>query len=472
MSKNQKKQVKLRPSIVAVLGHVDHGKTTLLDAIRQTKIVEKEAGGITQSIGASVVETKNKEKITFIDTPGHAAFSAMRSRGANAADIAILVVAADEGVKPQTKEAYKHILNAEIPYIVVAAKMDIAGASKETVQGQLEKEGVLFEGRGGDVPLVGVSAKTKSGIDDLLEMIVLVAEVNEITGSEKDDLEAVVIETQKDKVGPRASVVVKNGSIAVGQQIYSVGTEAKVRGLFDHKGKSVRKVTCGLPVQILGFSDLPPIGARVLSVKGDTKSFKKTKEAKIVKKDNPGLSIVVKAKNTGSLEAIKTNLPNEINIVSSGVGEVTETDVFMAKSSSPSLILAFESKVSNSIKKLAESEEVEIETFDVIYKLFDRVEEIIDQGRVKILGRAKIVDTFPFDNKKVAGCKVIKGQFNLKDTVIVKRNKKDLGEARVDSIRKHKDKVSSVKEGEECGIVFTPQLEFDKGDMLVSVRKP
>jgi translation initiation factor IF-2 len=253
----------LRPPIVSVLGHVDHGKTTLLDYIRKTSVAEKEVGGITQSTGASKVKTKDGKEITFIDTPGHAAFSNMRSRGAKVADIAILVVAADDGVKPQTKEALEYILSSQIPFIVAATKTDLSSSSVDNVRNQLEKEGVSFEGRGGEIPLVVVSGKTGKGVDDLLEVVGLVAELHEIKGNTNDDLQAVVIETGKDKGGPTVTVVVRNGSLKVGDQVIAETTKAKIRGLFDFKGKSVKSCLPGDSCLILGFSELPPVGSRV-----------------------------------------------------------------------------------------------------------------------------------------------------------------------------------------------------------------
>ena len=277
--------MKLRPPIVTVLGHVDHGKTTLLDAIRKTSVVKKEAGGITQSIGASVVTTKAGlpaqvgKKITFIDTPGHAAFSSMRSRGAKVADIAILVVAANDGVKPQTREALKHILEAKIAYIVAITKIDLASAKIESARSGLEKIGVSFEGSGGQVPLVLVSGKTSQGVEELLEMINLVAEVNEVKGDSEGALEAVVIEVSKDRKGPLASVVVRNGTLKVTSEIAAGGETGKGRGIFDDRGKTVKQVLPGYPGQILGFSQLPPVGAKVTAL-GDKEVVEKKEKKK------------------------------------------------------------------------------------------------------------------------------------------------------------------------------------------------
>lgn len=478
MKKNKELE---RPPIVCVLGHVDHGKTTLLDVIRKTNFCGKEVGGITQSIGASVVDTRNfgdskKEgnKITFIDTPGHAAFEKMRLRGAIAADLALLLVAADDGVKPQTIEALGHIRKAEIPFIVVITKIDLPSSNIEAVKEELGKQNVLFEGEGGDVPIVPVSAKEKRGIDDLLEVIVLVSEVKGIRGDKNAPLEAVVIESLKSKAGPMVSVVVKNGTLEVGKEITAQGRDAKVKALFDDRGNRVKRSLPGFPAGILGFSKLPPVG----SIVGETRkgSIVRGKESsspgrgrnlKKIRKDQ--VAVVVKAKTDGSLEAVISGLPGDAYIVQAGVGDVTENDVLMAKSAN-AYIFAFESKIPAKVKKFAETEGVKFERFEIIYKLFEKLEEIIEKERVKIIGSANIVGTFPFNKKKVAGCKILGGEINKGDTLKLKRKEEEIGDVKVVSIRKQKLNVDKVKQGEECGILFEPQLDFDKGDMLISER--
>jgi translation initiation factor IF-2 len=459
-----------RPPIVTILGHVDHGKTTLLDAIRQTRVVDKEAGGITQTIGASNIKTKKGNEINFIDTPGHAAFAKMRSRGAKVADVAILVVAADEGIKPQTKEALEYILKEDVPYIVAATKIDLPSASSDKVQSQLEKDGVLFEGRGGDVPLVKVSGKTKEGIDNLLEMVVLVAELNEIKGDAKAALEANVIETSKGKSGPTTSVVVRNGTLKVGQMIVSENIEAKVRGLFDDVGISVKEVLPGKAAQILGFNKLPPVGALVVESHGQTLPVQ-TEKRQIQKSAGENeLSIVVKASSTGGLEALISNLPKDAVVISKGIGDVSETDVFLAKSANAS-IFTYEVSVPSRVKKLAQTEGVIIESFKIIYKLLERFEELIEDKRVKIIAKAVIKATFPFNGKLVAGCKILEGSMAKNQNTKLIRADKELGRVKIASIKRGKDDIAEAKAGEECGILFTPQLDFKVGDVIVSVRK-
>lgn len=461
---------KLRPPIVTVLGHVDHGKTTLLDAVRKTKVAAKEAGGITQSIGASVVTTKENKKVTFIDTPGHVAFSSMRSRGAKVADIAILVVAADDGVKPQTKEALKHIIEAKIPYIVAITKIDLPTADVNLVRGQLEKIGVLFEGRGGQVPQLAVSGKTGKGIEALLEMVVLVAEVNEIKADSQGDLEAVVIETSKNKGGPLVSVVVRNGTLQVAQKIIADGVPGKVRGLFDDKGKSIKQVIPGHPGQILGFGELPPVGSRVRFLGEEKKILKEEKRALGKEVGEEQIPFVIKAQTKGSLEAILENLPEKAVVISSGIGEVNESDIFLAKPAG-AYILAFETKASSTVVKLAETEGVSIEKFDVIYKLFEKIEELIKESEKEVLGKAQVLASFPYNDKKVAGCKVVSGRITKAKSLVLMRDEKELGEAKIVSMKKEKQAIIEAKEGEEFGVILEPQLDFKIGDMLVSVTQ-
>jgi translation initiation factor IF-2 len=458
--------MKNRQPIVVVLGHVDHGKTTLLDAIRKTNVVSREAGGITQSIGASVVNG-----ITFIDTPGHAAFSKMRGRGAKVADIAILVVAQDDGVQPQTKEAIQIIRDTKIPFVVAGTKADVAGTNPEMLRGELEKEEVFFEGRGGDVPFISVSAKTNVGIKELLETLKLMADVAGLNGDPGAKLEAVVIESNKEKMGTTASVVVRNGSIHVGQTIFAEEVACKVRGIFDDKGKVVKEVSPGFPAKIIGFSEVPPIGAsvtesphtKIVEAAAPRNKF----ELRRLKDDE--IPVIIKANNAGALEAIIASLPPKVVVVDSGVGEINSSDVINAKTGN-AFIFAFESKIPNEIVKLAEAEKIKIARFDIIYELIQAVEDILKKGKVEELGRAEIVATFPFNDKKVAGCKVSSGRISKGDRIVVMRTDKEVGRAKAVSIRKVKAEVPSVGQSEEFGVILDPQLDFAIGDVIVSVR--
>lgn len=478
MKKKESLTVNLRPPIVTVLGHVDHGKTSLLDTIRKTNVAAKEAGGITQSIGASQVVTSEEKKITFIDTPGHATFSQMRSRGAKAADIAVLVVAADDGVKPQTKEALGYIKEAEIPFIVAFSKIDLPQANVEKVKSQLASIGVSFEGQGGDIPQVSLSSKSKKGIKELLEMIILVSEVNEIGGDKKGELQGVVIETSKDKRGPIASAVITNGTIAIGMEITAEDTNVKVRGLFDSFGKPTKEAGPGDPVQILGFSKLPPVGARITMNVSGTSDVENKVERKVSQKKEKGkIPVVIKAKSAGALRDLLANLPDHIFVVYSSVGDVVESDIFSAKSSSmidetyPARIFAFESKISPYVSKLAEEEGVEIERFEVIYKLFEKLEELIADSKEKILGEAEIIASFPFNNIRVAGCKVTYGRIARSDNLVLMRGDKKLGESKIASMKKEKQNIDKAQTNEEFGIILATALDFKVGDMLLSVRK-
>src|SRR3990170_294139 len=461
-----------RPPIVVVLGHVDHGKTTLLDYIRQTNIAQKEAGGITQKIGASVVTTKEGKKITFIDTPGHAAFAKIRSRGAKVADIAVLVVAADDGVKPQTKEALTYILAADIPYVVAATKVDLPSASTEALRTQLEEQGVKFEGGGGDIPLVSVSAREGLGVEELLETIILVSEVHGIKGDSEGALEAVVIETGKDNRGITASIVVREGTLSVGDEIAAGTQKDKVRGIFDSNEKSVESVGPGQPALVLGFSEAPDVGSRIwkLDEKTTMANVEEGKKITKVKVEEGQVPIVLKAKNAGGLEAISGNLPKEIAVIFSGVGDVSEGDVFLAKSSNAKII-AFESKISNSVKKLADTEGTDIQSFSIIYKLFESLDELIKKDQLETLGKAEVIASFPYEKKLVAGCRIMTGKISKTDSLLLVRDEKEMGKIKIISIKKGKDSVDLVKQGEECGILFTPQLDFEIGDVILSVSK-
>jgi len=461
---------KTRPPIVCVLGHVDHGKTTLLDKIRNTGIAQKEVGGITQSIGASVFLSKEGKEITFIDTPGHAAFSSMRARGTKIADIAVLVVAADDGIYPQTKEALKYILDSNISFIVAITKIDLPSADIEAVKTQLGKEGILLEGSGGNVPYVCVSGKTGEKVEELIEVIFLVAEMMNILGDPEKPLEAYVFETGKDRRGSFASVVVKNGSLSVGDEIMTESTKSKVRGVFDYKGFPLKKVMPGYPCQIIGFTEVPSIGSPVWRVGEKESGLVIERKRPVVEKiAEDEIPIVIKANNAGSLEAVIANLPEKVVVIDSGVGDLTESDVFMAKSANAQIYI-FESKASSSVKKLADMEGVNILYFDIIYKLFENLEEQLEKDKKKILGKAEIIQIFPFNNRKVAGCKVIEGEIKKTNPLFLYKGENLIGKIKVISLKKEKHDIELAKQGEEFGIIFVPQLEFAIGDMIISLQ--
>jgi len=459
---------KKRPPIVTVLGHVDHGKTTLLDTIRKSRVASREAGGITQGVGASKIKYKTGE-ITFIDTPGHKAFSNMRERGARVADIAILVVAADDGPMPQTKEALKYLLDSKTPMIVAFTKTDLPSANMEKAISNMEQNQVYFESRGGDVPYVEISSKTGKGIDDLLEMVSLVSEVNEVGADVKESLEAVVIETNKDKRGPVVSAVLRNGNLKVGDIVYSGETEVKIKGMFDEQGKPVREANPGDPILILGFTDLPEVGMTISS-KSKVEDIKTNKDKKSIEIADDEIGIVLKVKSAGSLSAVKSSLPEKAKILLSGVGDITESDIFFSKSSD-AVCLAFESKLPSQVKKLAETEGVDVFTFDIIYKLLEKVEEILESGIVKYSGKLEVLASFPYNKLNVAGCKVTEGVINKSDRLILVRGEKELGKVRIKEMRSEKSEINLAKAGQECGVLFVPQIEFEIGDQLLAVKK-
>jgi len=459
-----------RPPIVVVLGHVDHGKTTLLDFIRKTKVAEREAGGITQSINISVVELEGGRKITFIDTPGHAAFKNMRSRGAKVADLALLVVATDDGVKPQTLEALEIIREEKIPFIVVGTKIDLPNSSLEKISFQLEKEGVKFEGRGGETPLIGCSARTGEGIDELLEMILLISEVEDIKASLTAPFEAVVVETGKDKRGVTCVGILRDGVIRLGDELIADSERIRIRALFNHQAQACREIFPGEPFLILGFDTPPPVGSVLRKDVPLKLRLGTEKESPSASSDDSFLPLVFKAETANALEAIIANLPKKnILVVSKGVGEVTESDVFLAKTAAAK-ILAFNTKVSQNVERLAESEGVEIKNFNVIYQLLDYIENLLEE-RKEIVGSAQILAIFPYEDKKVAGVKITKGKILKGERLFLFRNDQKIGEVKIVSMRKGKKDIEEAYEQEECGILFIPQLDFKVGDVLLSVRK-
>ncbi|MBI3955852.1 translation initiation factor IF-2 [Candidatus Gottesmanbacteria bacterium] len=486
-----------RPPIVAVLGHVDHGKTTLLDTIRKTDVVSKEHGGITQHIGAYQIEEK-KRLITFIDTPGHEAFSKMRSRGASVADIAILVVAADDSVKPQTIESIEQINNAGIPIIVAINKVDLPAANVDGVKGDLAKHGVQVEGFGGDVPFVPVSAKQGTGIPQLLDLILLVSDMKEITGDPKATTEAVVIETRVDKgKGLVATVVVKNGTLTAGSSLYDGATQvAKVRAMLDEHGTQVQLASPSKPVEVLGFTKLPAVGTTLrvapqqaaqrtalkkeVGIPGQARDDKTTQEIQLpdfLKPVDPEvariITIILKADTAGSLEAIIASLPKKVIVVQCGVGDITEADVLSAKSTG-AIIIGFGVAPKGAVVKLAQTEKVVYRTYRIIYELLDELGEVV-AGLKEVLheerelGKGQIIAEFPFEKQRIAGTKVASGRLARGDTVKVMRGEEEIARAKIKSIRHGKDDITKADTGIECGVLFDQKLDFTIGDGIIAV---
>jgi translation initiation factor IF-2 len=469
-----------RPPIVAVLGHVDHGKTTLLDKIRKTRVAQKEAGGITQSIGAYQIRVKEQESgktktITFIDTPGHAAFSKMRARGAQVTDLVVLVVAANDGVMPQTIESIEHIRQAKVPFLVAINKIDLGGADPEKVKKQLADNGVKVEGHGGEIVAVPVSAKTGEGLEELMEMILLLAEMEDIKADPKGELEAVVIESKKDKRGSVGTVIVRNGTLKVGDKIAVEKVSAKVRGLIDENGKPIKEAEPGKPVEVLGFSQVPPVGAMVTKTETllATLPSPQTKPEKI-KTEEEKLKLILKADSLGSLEAVKGSLGDKVLVIHSGVGEISESDVFLAKTTQAEII-GYQVKVTPSIQKLGEDEGVIIKTYNIIYELLDYLEERITEffkpsSDEEAVGRAKIIAQFERGEERIAGCQVLEGKIRKRDQIQLQREDELIGEAKITSMKHQKEKIREAKQGTEFGAIFSPPLDFRLGDMIISAK--
>ena len=487
-----------RAPIVAVMGHVDHGKTSLLDAFRKTNVVAGEAGGITQSIGAYQISF-NGEKITFIDTPGHAAFTQMRARGAKATDIAILVVAADDGVMPQTIEAINHIKAAEVPIIVAINKMDKPEANPDRIKQQLAENNVLPEEWGGDAICVPISAKTGMGLDDLKQTILLVSEMQELKANPNKMATAVVIEAELDKnKGPVASVIVQNGTLHVGDSIMSGLTYGKVRAMYGDNGKPVKTAGPSTPVAILGFNEVPSSGDEVYAVEEslskqviqeriDKIKKERAKQSSGVTLDNfmnrvqegnlKNLNVIVKADTMGSVEALKSTLlgiRNEeakVNIVHSGAGAVTESDVVLAQTTG-SVIICFNQKPVPKAKALAESMKLEIKEYKIIYEIVDDITAAIN-GMLSVkyeeqyIGNAEIRMVFKLSTAgKVAGSYIKDGKATRNAIAVVKRGDEEIGKTTVESLKIVKDEKAEIAKGFECGIKLKDNIDFKEGDII------
>ncbi len=471
MTKKADKKTKdsnvIRPPVVAFVGHIDHGKTTLLDKIRKSRLADKEPGGITQHIGAYKINIDNNS-VTFIDTPGHAAFVKMRARGVKVTDLVVLVVAADAGVQDQTKESYKHVKKAEVPFLVAINKIDLPGASIDKVKGQLSEIGIIPEDYGGDAIVVPVSGQTGEGIDDLLEMILLVAEMEELSGDPSGSLDGVVIESSLDKQrGPLATVLVKRGTLKKGDEIYAETDYAKIKALVDWQGKQVDKAMPGDPVEVLGFKQVPSIGAQIKDtpVKTDQKETGHQKEDGKIK-------IILKADVKGSIEAIKTNLPADVQVLDFGVGPVTERDIFLGQSTGAS-IFAFNTKIPTAAEKLAKQSHVDIFQTAIIYDLFEeidkRLKEAEDPLENKIIyGKAKILAEFKIGDKRIAGGEATEGEMVRGKKVFLKRGDKIIAKSVLASLRHGDQTIEKAQKDQEFGAVFSPPLDFRKGDVIIS----
>lgn len=475
------------PPVVAVLGHVDHGKTTLLDAIRKTSIADREHGGITQKIGASAVEIIHegqKRWITFIDTPGHEAFSKMRGRGAQAADIALLIVAATEGVKPQTKESIEVLKATATPFIVVLTKADLPTKNPEKVKQELMKEQIMLEGYGGDTPVIEVSAKTGSNVKELLDMILLMFDLHKDAHyaqnvSAQAPLQAIVIESKLDpRAGAKATVVIKNGRISPRDELAADGKVFKVRTILNDQGKPVQQASVGEAVELLGFEEVPSVGGIIVS-KAEAKPAEPEAPVQGLKRElvyrreeeHMGISLILVADTQGSLEAIVNALPSEIKLVAKKTGEVSEADILMAKSTG-GIVLSFNTKIKPDVQRLAYTEKVLLRNYTIIYELLDELRDALEgklQAQMEqIFGRAKILAKFPFEKTFAFGISVLEGRVAKGDRIRIMRGEEVVGEGMLNSLRVGKNPTSKVEKGHEAGVVITPALDIQVGDMILS----
>ena len=474
------------PPVVTVLGHVDHGKTTLLDAIRKSNIADREHGGITQKIGASSIEFDHegqKRTITFIDTPGHEAFSQMRSRGVQAADIGLLVVSAVDGVKPQTKESIATLKDSKIPFIVVFTKVDLAEKNIEKAKGEVTKEGVSLEEYGGDTPAIEVSAKTGENIKELLGLILLVFEMQNHQVIQKDGgFKGVVIESRQDpKRGALATVVIKSGKLTVRDEVVSEDIRGKIKSLTDSNGKNLQSATIGIAVEVLGFEKAPKVGTVILAKGEEKKNEEEQLPAQVSAPqslnpfdaaDRPILSIVLCADSLGSLEAITLAIPSEINIALTKTGNITPADVLLAKSLG-GIVIGFNVRIFPDIINLARTEKVLVKNYNLIYELIDELKDVLEGKTLalqeEVLGTAKIVASFPFEKTKVMGVQVTDGRVAKGDKIRLVRNDEAVGETVITSVRHGKDQVSKAEKGSEAGVIVSPFLDFTIGDMIISL---
>lgn len=492
-----------RPPIVTVMGHVDHGKTSLLDAIRKTRVTKTEAGGITQHIGAYTV-TLNGEEITFLDTPGHEAFTAMRARGAQVTDIVILVVAADDGIMPQTKEAINHCKAAEVPMIVAINKIDRPGANIDRVKQELTEFGLVAEDWGGDTICVPVSAKEGQNIDQLLEMIILTAEMQELKANPDRKAKGTVVEAKLDKGrGPVASLLVQSGTLSVGDSILVGSTYGRIRAMFDDQGKKIKSAGPSIPVEILGLSEVPAAGDRFIQVK-DEKTARTMAEARKDKIKNETLNtshrvsledlysqikegtvkelaIIVKADVQGSVEAIRQSLEKlstddvKVRVIHGAVGAITETDITLATASN-AIVIGFNVRPDSNAIAASEREKVDVKTYRIIYDAIEDVKSAMvgmlePEYKEVVLGKAEVRETYKISNVgTIAGCYVLDGKILRNSDIRVIRDGIVIFESSLASLKRFKDDVKEVAAGYECGLSVEKFNDIKEGDIIESFK--
>ena len=489
-----------RPPVVTILGHVDHGKTTLLDAIRSEEVAAGEAGGITQHIGAYQI-IHNDRPITFLDTPGHAAFTAMRARGAQGADVAVLVVAADDGVMPQTREALAHAKAARVPMVVALNKIDMPNANPDKVKQELADAGLVPDEWEGDTMVVPVSAKQGDGIEDLVEAIILVADTAEIRANPGGRVFGTVIEGELDKSrGVLATLLVQNGTLHVSDVVIAGNAQGKVRAMFDYQGDAIKEAAPSTPVSVLGLSDVPRAGEVFTLVESEreAKAIIKAREDKVVAApsgrtaltldqvfeayqagETQELRLVVKADVQGSLEPIINSVEEltvggiRVNVLHSATGNIGEDDVMLAAASG-AIVIGFNVSSDQSAKRAAETERVDIRLYDVIYRVTEDIEKALKgmlkpEKRVVELGEAEVLKIFTIPKQgKIAGCRVLKGEIQRNARMRVVRDEENLHEGPISSLKHEKEDVTEIREGFECGIALKGFEAFKKGDKLMA----
>jgi translation initiation factor IF-2 len=486
--------LQLRPPVVTVMGHVDHGKTSLLDAIRKTNVAAGEFGAITQHIGAYQVEV-NGHKITFIDTPGHEAFTAMRARGATVTDIVVIVVAADDGIMPQTVEAIDHARAAEVPMIVAINKVDLPAANPDRVKQQLTQQGVVIEDYGGDVPAIEVSAKTGAGLDDLLEHILLVAEISELKANPNRAGEGVIVESKKEpNRGPMATVIVQRGTLRIGDIVVAGSAWGKVKAMFDDHGQRITEAPPAFPAELMGLDSVPKAGDPFRTVADE-----RTARDLVTEREREGelgqrgvslesmsgdikagrikdLNIVLKADANGSVEAIRASLEKlheedvRVNIIHAAVGNVSESDVMLA-TASKAIIVAFNVKVEPGGKLRAEAEGIDLRHYRIIYELLEDIEKAVKGLMEPVIievtdGHAEVRAVFRVRGGRIAGCFVLDGAIRRTSNARVIRDGEVVHDSRVSSLKRFTDDVREVAAGLECGIGVERFDGFKEGDVI------
>jgi len=501
VSKKEAKAQKPRPPVITILGHVDHGKTSLLDAIRHSNITDSEVGEITQHIGAYQV-TVDKQKITFIDTPGHEAFTMMRARGAKVTDIAVLVIAADDGIMPQTLEAMDHVRAAEVPIVVAVNKIDKSNADPERVKQQLAEQGLVIEEWGGDVIAIPISAKTGEGLSDLLEHLLIVAELAELKANPDLAAKGVVIEAKLDNTkGVLATLLVQNGTLNVGDTVVVGNTHwGRIKAMFDDDGKRVKSAGPSMPVEIMGLNELPRPGDTFTVVANEREArtlvdeFQAEKQmlkarsptlddisAQIRAGEAKGLNLIIKADVQGSIEPIKSSLGRlesdevKVRVIHSGSGSITESDVMLAIASG-AIIIGFNTRPEPRAKRVADSEGVEIRSYQIIYKLIEDIEKTItgmlEPTYIDVTeGHAEVRALFTVRAGKIAGCYVTDGKVRRGSPGRVLRHGQPVHESSVNSLKHFKDNVSEMSAGAECGIGIEGFSDFAIGDIIEFYRK-